>query len=238
MSIWSVVGGAAGFMLGGPPGAALGASLGGSIDQSNAVGKAARQQADSTSAAIAEQRRQYDTAREDNAPYRAAGTQALTQLQGEMGAMPTAAEVMSDPGYQFGLQQGQLALDRKAAAAGGRVSGAALKAASQYATDYASTGYGAAYQRRQDRLNRLSALAGIGQVANSQNAQVGANTSNAISNLQSGQGNAAGAASIARGNIWANTTNSLAAAGQRWAQPGTAPSGPSNAELAQTYGFG
>jgi hypothetical protein len=127
------------------------------------------------------------------------------------GARPDyVAEALREPGYQFGLQQGQQALDRKIAAMGGRVSGAALKAAARYGTDYASTGYNAAYQRGQDRLNRLAALAGLGQTGTQASAQSGANSANAISNLMSSQGNANAAATMAQGNIWGNAANQLA----------------------------
>jgi hypothetical protein len=193
------------------------ASVVGSVLSSNAVGDAADSQAAGTAAGIAENRRQYDQTRSDFAPYREAGTTALGQLQSEMGRTTTAADAMSDPGYQFGLDQGQQAIDRKAAAAGGRVSGAALKAAGEYATNYATTGYNAAYQRRQDRLNRLSALANVGQTSTGSSAQAGANSTNAISGLLSAQGNASGAAQLAQGNIWGNTGNQLGAIASRWA---------------------
>lgn len=217
-----------------PWGVAVGAAVGlaGSAMQADAASDAADQQAASSAAAIAEQRRQYDLTREDYAPYRAAGTQALGQLQTEMNAPVTSADVMSDPGYAFGQQQGQQALDRKIAAMGGRVSGAALKAASRYNTDYATTGYNAAYQRRQDRLNRLASLAGIGQTATGSSAAAGSNAANQISGLISSQGDAQGAATLARGNIWANAGNQIAAlygrnsssgggssSGYSWAEP-------------------
>lgn len=195
---------------------AIGSGLS-AVTQAGAVKDSAAQMRAATDAAIGEQRRQFDLTRGDYAPYRAAGAQALTQLQTDINGAPTAADVMSDPGYTFGLQQGQQAIDRKTAAAGGRVSGAALKAAGQYATDYATTGYGAAYQRRQDRLNRLAALAGVGQTATSGTAAAGANSSNQISSAITGQGNAAGAATLARGNIWGNAMNQIGAIGQRWA---------------------
>lgn len=121
------------------------------------------------------------------------------------------AEVMADPGYQFGQQQGQQALDRKIAAMGGRVSGNALKAATRFGTDYASTGYNAAYQRRQDRLNRLQQLAGLGQVATGASAAAGGQAANAISGLISSQGDANAASRLAQGNIWGNAGNQLAA---------------------------
>lgn len=203
-------------------GAAVVGTIGGALIGSNAASNAADTQAQSSSNAIAEQQRQYDLTRADYTPYREAGTAALGQLQTEMNAPVTAADAMSDPGYQFGLQQGQLGLDRKAAAGGGRVSGAALKAASEYATNYATTGYSAAYQRRQDRLNRLAALANIGQTSTAGSAAAGASSSNAISGLVTAQGNAAGAAQLAQGNIWGNATNQLGAVASKWAGTPTA----------------
>lgn len=195
---------------------------------SSAAGDAADQQAEGTAASIGEQRRQFDLTRSDYAPYRAAGANALSQLQTDINTPTTAADVMSDPGYKFGLDQGQLGLDRKASASGGRVSGAALKAASEYATNYASTGYSAAYQRRQDRLNRLAAIANIGQTATGGSAAAGTNSANAISGLISSQSDATAASTLAQGNIWGNTTNSLTAAAQKW---GAAPANTSNYQL-------
>lgn len=225
MSLWSVVGGIGGAILGGPLGAMVGSAIGGGIDQNNAIGDAQDSQNQASGAAIGEQRRQFDLTRQDFAPYREAGADALGQLRSQMGQMPTAQEVMSDPGYQFGLSQGQLALDRKFAASGGRVSGAALKAASEYGTNYASTGYNAAYQRRQDRLNRLAAIAGIGQTATGSSAAAGGNAANAISGLLTNQGNANAAAGLARSNVIGNTVNQLGAVGMRWAQ-GNQPAQP------------
>lgn len=155
---------------------------------------------------IAENRRQYDTTRADYAPYREQGINALRQLAGDIDKPVTSADVMADPGYQFGLEQGQSAIDRKIAAGGGRISGAALRAAARYGTDYASTGYGAAYQRKQDRLNRLAAIAGIGQTSTAGTAAAGQAATNNIGRAISDQGDASAASQIARGNIWANTS--------------------------------
>jgi hypothetical protein len=137
--------------------------------------------------------------------------QARLGQVGEMDRPVTAEDVMQDPGYQFGLQQGQQALDRKIAAMGGRVSGRALKAAARFGTDYGSTGFNAAYQRKQDRLNRLSELAGIGQTATGSSAAAGAQSANAISGLLSAQGNANAASRMAQANIWGSAGNQLAA---------------------------
>ena len=187
------------------------ATVVGSLISSNGASDAAQTQADSTAAGIGEQRRQFDLTREDYAPYREAGKRGLAQYETEINAPVTAADVMQDPGYQFGLMQGQTALDRKIAAMGGRVSGAALKAAARYGTDYATTGYNAAYQRRQDRLNRLAALAGIGQSATGASANAGMNMANNVSGMLTAQGDASGAARLAQGNIWGGAANQLAA---------------------------
>lgn len=56
-------------------------------------------------------------------------------------------DLQADPGYQFRLQEGLKALDRQAAARGGLISGAALKASQRYGQDLASQEYGAAYGR-------------------------------------------------------------------------------------------
>jgi len=116
-----------------------------------------------------------------------------------------------DPGYLFGMQQGQQALDRKAAASGGRVSGAALKAATEYATNYATTGYQAAYGRREDRLNRLAALAGLGQTATNNMAGYGNQSSGRAMDTINQQGSNAGNAALYQGNIWGNAINRAAA---------------------------
>ena len=206
--------------------AVAGATLVGASMQAGAAGDAADAQSDASAASIGEQRRQFDLTRSDYARYREAGTKALGQLQTDINAPVTSADVMSDPGYQFGLKQGQLGLDRKAAAGGGRVSGAALKSASEYATNYATAGYGAAYQRRQDRLNRLASLAGLGQTATSGSAAAGASASNAITGIVGAQGDATGAARLAQGNIWGNAVNQIGAAAGKWAStPSATPYG-------------
>jgi len=140
--------------------------------------------------------------------------------------------IQLDTGYQFGLDQGNQALDRKIAAGGGRVSGAAIKAAQRFGTDYATTGYNAAYQRRQDRINRLSALAGIGQSATGASAQAGSAAANNISGALQNQGDNAGNAALANGSIWGNALNQ---AGAAWKRGGSTASGPSNASLASQY---
>lgn len=204
-----------------PWGAAIAAvgAIGGAVISSNGAKSAANAQASATHNALEEQQREFDTNQANQQPYLDAGKAALGQYQTEINKPTTAADVMAnDPGYQFGLDQGQTALDRKIAAMGGRVSGAALKATDQYATNYATTGYNSAYQRSQDRLNRLAALAGINQTnpGLSLSAQSGQASANAISGLLTSQGDAAGAAALAQGNIWGSAGNQLSALASRY----------------------
>jgi hypothetical protein len=236
MSIWSVIGGAAGFLAGGPAGAALGASLGGGLDQSSATSNASNTQANATNAATAEQRRVSDRTYTDQAPYRQAGVDALGQFQQLTNTPTSSADVMADPGYAFALQQGQEALDRKSAASGGRISGASLKAASQFNVGTAASGYNAADQRRNDRLNRLASLAGIGQTATNASAAAGINSANQISNLVTGQGNAAAGLQLNQGNIWANTGNQIAAIYGRNSQPSVNQNNNGNGNGGYNYG--
>lgn len=142
---------------------------------------------------------------------------------GSLQGAPTQAEVQLDPGYQFGLDEGQKAINRQTAAAGGRISGAALKSAARYGTDYATTKYDAAYNRtnqaRADRLNRLAALAGVGQTSTQQVSQAGQNSANNIGNIQMSNANAQGAGQMAQANIWGNAGNQLTALYGRNAAP-------------------
>ena len=64
------------------------------------------------------------------------------------------AELQATPGYQFQLQQGQQQLGQSAAARGGLLSGAQLKASQNYAQNQASTGFQNAWQRSQDAYGK------------------------------------------------------------------------------------
>lgn len=172
-----------------------------------------------------------------------AAVQDRLGMQGSPGTAPQTYDdelsrpLQMDPGYQFGMQQGQQGLDRKIAAAGGRVSGAALKAATRFGTDYATSGYNSAYQRRQDTLNRLANLAGIGQTSTNASAQAGQGMANNVSNALQSQGDATGAARMAQGNIWSNAINQAGAAWQR-RQPQPVYGGYGTTGGPDTMGFG
>ena len=85
-----------------------------------------------------------------------------------------------DPGYQFRMDEGNKAIQGSAAAQGGLLSGAALKAMQKYSQDFASNEYGNAYNRftgdQQNMYNRLSNLAGTGQQQMNQSQQMQQNS--------------------------------------------------------------
>ena len=267
----------------------VGTSLLGSAMQSGSSGQAQQAQQKGTDAAIAEQRRQYDRTRSDNAPYLATGTAANRRLASLLGLSPdessvggssgsfklgpyeyqqggstgwqvnlggnwtdlnpattdfgqlasanqsnqaqqqtaassaqsspdfgslnkkfSIADFNADPvtqlGYQSGLDLGTRGINNKAAANGGRDNGGVLKALTRFGTDYTGMQAGASRDRfigdQNNIYNRLAGLSGTGQQAVNTGAAAGANSAGNISGLLSAQGNANGAASIARGNAW------------------------------------
>ncbi len=126
------------------------------------------------------------------APYRNAGTTALStigqdQSTGTGFAAPfTMSNFMSDPVYQFQLSQGNQAIQRSAAAQGGLLSGAAAKAIAGYTTGLANTTYGDAYNRylstSNQQYNQLAGVANMG--LNATNATVGAGQNSAAQQAQ------------------------------------------------------
>lgn len=113
-------------------------------------------------------------------------------------------DLTADPGYQFQLQQGQQALDRKQAASGNYFSGGALQAAQDYGQGLASTTYGDAFTRflqsQQQKLGAAGALAGVND--NIGNIKAGAITNQ--NNLLSGVG-----AGLLGGSGYSNSGNIL-----------------------------
>ena len=170
------------------------------------LGAASSRSAAKTQAGAAQQaadisQRQYEQTRQDLAPWRAAGEQALNKL------IPMSEyqkfgmdQFQQDPGYAFRLSEGQKALDRSAAARGGLISGGALKAATRYGQDMGSQEYQNAFNRyqieRNAQLAPLQSLAGIGQTTAQQLGQTGAANAANVGNYLTG-----GAAAQAAGQV-------------------------------------
>ena len=101
-------------------------------------------------------------------------------------------QFQADPGYAFRLKEGQKVLERNAAARGGLISGAALKAAQQYGQEMGSQEYTNAFNRYQTeraaRLNPLQSLAGYGQTTANTIGTAGQNMATNVGNAYMGQG--------------------------------------------------
>ena len=163
------------------------------------------------------------------------------------------SDFTADPGYGFRFSEGQKALDRQAAARGGIMSGAALKAATRFGQDMGSQEYGNAYNRaltsyntgvasENQLYNRQAGLAGIGQTATNLIGQAGAANAANVGNAYGAAGQAAASGYMGMANAvgqgagqYLNYTsnNNLLAALRR----NSSYSSPSNAEIqASIYG--
>lgn len=156
-----------------------------------------------------EQQGMYDQTRADQAPYRQAGYQALSQMQDPSFQQTFhAGDLTQDPGYQFRMQQGNEAIQRSAAARGGLSSDATLQSMTRFAQGTASDEYQNAYNRfnndQSTRFNRLASISGLGQTANGQTAASGQNAANQIGSNDLGAGNAQAAAGISQANSMSN----------------------------------
>lgn len=154
------------------------------------------------------------------APYQQSGGAAnskLSDLLGTSGNSGAAgygslldsfnpADLASDPGYQFNLDQGNKALDRQQAAKGGYFSGAALKAAQDYGQGLADNTYNQAYNRdAATKAQQYQQLAG--------QAGAGANAANEAAGVYQNIGNTKASAGVGASNIFNQTLSSLLGGG-------------------------
>jgi len=199
-----------------------GAILGSTLLSSSAAGDAANAQAASAGQGMAEQRREYDLARADAAPYRAAGSSALDRITGglepggQFSSTFTSSDLSNDPIYQRALQwatdQGTLAINRGAAARGGLDSGATIKDITNYALNQALLKGNDAFNRwntqNSNIFNRNADVAGIGQTAVGQTTAAGTNEANNVTDLMTGAGNARAAGIVSGANAINSGVNS------------------------------
>jgi hypothetical protein len=163
-------------------------------------------------------------------------TGSLMKPFGETWKAPTADEAAQDPGYQFGRDEGQKALERSAAARGDILSGGTAKGLLKFGNDYASTKYNDVFNRdltgfttrynqynndQSTQFNRLAALMGLGQTTASTLGTAGQNYANSgttiLNNVGTQVGNNLQNAAAARasgyvgsGNAWAGAVNGTA----------------------------
>lgn len=142
-----------------------------------------------------------------NRPFLDAGQNALFELQGRLPQLTRGydpKQLTSEPGYMFGLQQGQQALERSLAARGRGVSGAALRAASEFGTNYGTTKLNDAFSRQmqgnQQTYNQLMGLTQLGQSSANGMATSNQQFASAAGNNIIGAGNARAAGQIGATN--------------------------------------
>lgn len=217
-----------------------GAGLSAAGTQASAAENAQALQAQEAQNALDFQKQEWTTQQANEAPWLAAGKGALGNLQAILAepgqgwnqtfTPPTAAEAAAYPGYEFGLQQGEGALENSAAAKGSLFSGNTEEALNNYAQNYAQNDYTNVYNQafqqylqgygqHQDILNRLSALAGTGQTAATTLGQEGQAAASGVGNIslttgaQQGQDIQNAAAAEASGYVGAGNAFSSALTG-------------------------
>lgn len=162
-----------------------------------AANRGASAQRSASRTAAAEQARQFDLARQDQAPWLQAGRNALSQLEQVNSGDYSGFE--NSPDYLFARQQGLQGIDRSAAARGGMYSGGADADRMTFAS-------GLATQNLNNYTGRLQGIAGAGQNTAQSLGSFGANAANNI-----GQMRMAGAQAQAQGySGMANSIGNLA----------------------------
>ncbi len=136
---------------------------------------------------------------------------------------PTGVTEQNDPGYQFRLKQGELALDQSAAASGNLLTGGTANAEQNYGQGEASQEYNNVYNRalqgydtnfntfqtnQTNQYNRLAAMAGTGQTTAG---QINGNLANTGANVATTMGNAATQIGQQQNNAAAATASGYAA---------------------------
>jgi len=111
------------------------------------------------------------------------GRGGMTSLASMGGAAGAEAALMSAPGFQFRIAEGQKALERSAAARGTLLTGGTLKAITRYGQDFASNEYN-------NRYNQLYGLSNLGLNAAQSSANLGSSYAANTGNLYQNQANA------------------------------------------------
>lgn len=203
----------------------FGAPLIGGVVQSIGANSAAKAQIAASREANALQRGIYDDTVARNAPFVSGGLASFNALLEKLGLggdktapgygsfnkIPTAEDVMAEPGYQFGQREGQKAIDNKLNVQGMTYSGAALKAAGRYNNDYATTKFDGAFNRgeaaKTNQYNKLSGVATLGVNASNHTAAAGTSYATTAGQNIIGGGDARAANSLAQGNILSGAIN-------------------------------
>lgn len=126
------------------------------------------------------------------------------------------ADPVSQASFEFGLSEGEKAVKRMFGSRGLSRSGAAVKAATRFATDFTGTKAGESRDRfvqdQSNLYNKLAGVSGTGQVTATNNASNAMTMGANAAQMTVGTGNARGAATIAQGNAIAGAANNVGSA--------------------------
>jgi hypothetical protein len=200
-------------------------SAGGSIVSGllgkSAATKAAEAQQQSAADALNFQKQVYSDQKANQQPYVQAGQSSIGQLMkglsdGTFGNLPafkapTAEEARATPGYQFTQDQGNLGIERGAAAAGGAFTGGTLKSLAGFNSGLADSTYNSTFSRalstyqalmssQQQSYNQLAGVASLGENAAANVGNNGTAAANNAGQLLTGAGNAQAAGIIGGAN--------------------------------------
>ena len=194
---------------------------------SKAAKSAATTQADAANRAADLQYQMFKEQQAAQEPFRQAGITTQNELLRQLGLSGdagsagygnlmrdfTAKDFEAEPGYAFRLSEGLKALDRQAAARGGLISGAALKAAQGYGQNLASQEFQNAFNRyqtnRASRYGMLSGQQGVGQAATNALGQAGQAYATGAGEAYMGAGNARASGYIGQANALGQGIGSL-----------------------------
>lgn len=160
----------------------------------------------------------YSETQQNEQPYTqlgAAGSNALTAgiNNGSLTGTFNPNSIASNAGYQFESQQGQQGVTNSAAAQGLGTSGAALKAAAQYAQGLASTDIGTYgnlfYQGQNNNFSNLLSASNAGQNAENNITSALNNSTNQGTSALNAQGNAAAQGTVGTSNAISGGINNL-----------------------------
>lgn len=147
----------------------------------------------------------------------------MDQYQKDVGYTPmvnSLADLQATPGYQFQLEQGLQGVNNSAAARGGLLSGANMKAINDYAQGQASTGYASAWERAQNaytnafgrnqqKFTNLQSMANNGQNAAGSQGNWAMDVGKSLAGASTAYGNNMGSLAMAQGQNQANNINQI-----------------------------
>ena len=185
-----------------PIGAVIGgvATLGGALLGSSSAKKAANAQEAGARYAADLQDKQFQQTRQDFAPWREAGGQAIGQ---GLAMIQPGYDHTTSPGYQFRFDEGMRGIENSAAARGMLGSGGTLK-------DLVRFGQGVAADDYNQQFNRTMAIAAGGQQANATTGSLGAMAAQNAGNAYMQAANAKASGYAGQAQAWGGALNNLA----------------------------